>query len=66
MTPATMFLHQHKAPKEVKQLFDEIDGREERIELNLYVVGYENEAERDAAQEREAPPEPTPSESESS
>jgi succinate dehydrogenase / fumarate reductase, iron-sulfur subunit len=59
MTPATMFLHQHKAPKEVKRLFDEIDGREERIELNLYVVGYENEAERDAAEEREPPPEPS-------
>jgi succinate dehydrogenase / fumarate reductase iron-sulfur subunit len=45
MTPKTALLHPHKAPKEVKQLFDTIDGREQRIELNLYVVGYEDEVE---------------------
>jgi succinate dehydrogenase / fumarate reductase iron-sulfur subunit len=43
MTPAKILLHQHKAPKEVKRLFDEIEGREERIELNLYVSGTEDE-----------------------
>jgi succinate dehydrogenase / fumarate reductase iron-sulfur subunit len=43
MTPQKALLHQHKAPKEVKRLFDEIDGREERIELNLYVTGYEDD-----------------------
>jgi succinate dehydrogenase / fumarate reductase, iron-sulfur subunit len=43
MTPRTALGHPHKAPKEVKQLFDEIDGKPERVELNLYVTGYEDE-----------------------
>jgi succinate dehydrogenase / fumarate reductase iron-sulfur subunit len=68
MTPAKILLHQHKAPKEVKRLFDEIDGREERVELNLYVVGYEDapeaagggqEPEESGAGERQPPPEPS-------
>ncbi len=45
MTVKTALLHPHKAPKEVKQIFDEIEGREERIELNLYVTGYEDDPE---------------------
>ena len=48
MTPAKLLLHQHKAPPEVKRLFDEIDGRKERVELNLYVTGYEDEEELEA------------------
>ena len=48
MTPKTALMHPHKAPKEVKRLFDEIEGREERYELNLYVTGYEDEPERAA------------------
>ena len=44
----------HKIPKSdldaVKKLYDKIEGREERIELNLYVSGYEDD------------PEPAPSE----
>jgi len=75
VTPAKALLHQHKAPKEVKRLFDEIDGREERVELNLYVSGYEDdprhaphsddatplqpEAESTGAEEREPPEEPS-------
>ena len=43
VTPAKALLHQHKAPKEVKALFDKIDGKEERNELNLYVSGYEDD-----------------------
>ena len=43
MTPAKALLHQHKAPKEVKQIFDTIEGRKDRVELNLYVVGYEDD-----------------------
>ena len=50
MTPQKLLLHQHKAPPEVKRLFDEIDGRKERIELNLYVTGYEDEEELEAGQ----------------
>jgi succinate dehydrogenase / fumarate reductase, iron-sulfur subunit len=45
MTPRTALLHPHKAPPEVKKLFDTIDGKPERYELNLYVSGYEDEPE---------------------
>jgi succinate dehydrogenase / fumarate reductase iron-sulfur subunit len=59
MTPQKLLLHQHKAPAEVKKLFDKIEGREERNELNLYVSGYEDEPEPHAegAEGREAPTE---------
>src|SRR5207248_3247758 len=57
MTPQKLLLHQHKAPKEVKRLFDEIDGREERVELNLYVTGYEDEPEQATPADREPPAE---------
>ncbi len=43
ITPGKALRHQHKAPKELKRIFDEIEGRSERIELNLYVSGYEDE-----------------------
>ena len=61
MTPKTALLgHPHKAPTEVKKLFDTIDGRERAIELNLYVTGYEDEPEtaasEDGAAGRQAPP----------
>ncbi len=45
MTPKTALGHPHKAPKEVKKLFDTIDGKPERYELNLYVSGYDDEPE---------------------
>jgi hypothetical protein len=35
--------HPHKAPKDVKRIFDTIESRPERIELNLYVSGIEDE-----------------------
>jgi succinate dehydrogenase / fumarate reductase, iron-sulfur subunit len=59
MTPQKLLLHQHKAPAEVKKLFDKIEGREQRNELNLYVTGYEDEPEPHAegAEGREAPTE---------
>jgi succinate dehydrogenase / fumarate reductase iron-sulfur subunit len=43
VTPAKALLHAHKAPKEVKALFDKIEGREQRNELNIYVSGYEDD-----------------------
>jgi succinate dehydrogenase / fumarate reductase iron-sulfur subunit len=43
ITPKTALLHTHKAPKEVKALFDKIDGKSERDELNLYVTGEEGD-----------------------
>jgi succinate dehydrogenase / fumarate reductase iron-sulfur subunit len=48
MTPGKVLLHPHKAPKEVKKLFDTIEGKPERVELNLYVVGYEDDPEPQA------------------
>jgi len=45
VTPAKALLHQHKASKEVKRIFRDVHDREERYELNLYVVGEEEEAE---------------------
>jgi succinate dehydrogenase / fumarate reductase iron-sulfur subunit len=41
VSPTLPLTHPHKAPPEVRKLFDEIDGRKERVELNLYVTGYE-------------------------
>ena len=46
MTPAGALLHKHKAPKEVKRIFRDVHDREERYELNLYVVGEEEEHDR--------------------
>jgi succinate dehydrogenase / fumarate reductase iron-sulfur subunit len=43
MSPRTALLHPHRAPREVRELFDEIEGRPQRVELNLYVTGYEDE-----------------------
>ncbi len=54
MTPRTALGHPHKAPKEVKRLFDEIDGREQRVELNLYVTGYEDDPEDGGRETSEA------------
>ena len=58
MTPQKLLLHQHKAPDGVKRLFDEIDGRPERNELNLYISGIEDEP-AEAKSEREPPAEPS-------
>jgi succinate dehydrogenase / fumarate reductase iron-sulfur subunit len=57
VTPAAALLHSHKAPKEVKRIFEDIEGQEERIELNLYVTGTEEDepAGADDAQAQAAP-----------
>jgi succinate dehydrogenase / fumarate reductase iron-sulfur subunit len=63
VTPAKALLHPHKAPKEVKKIFDTIEGHAERLELNLYVVGYEDaEAEPGAPAPDKAPTFPPPEE----
>ena len=49
MTPKKALLHPHKAPKEVKRIFDHVDDKDERFELNLYVVGEEDEAETEGS-----------------
>src|SRR5262249_57043575 len=45
VTPGKALLHPHKAPKEVKRIFRDVHDRERRVELNLYVVGEEEEDE---------------------
>jgi succinate dehydrogenase / fumarate reductase iron-sulfur subunit len=54
MTPQKLLLHQHKAATEVKRLFDKIEGREKRNELNLYVSGYEDEPEETGGKDTES------------
>jgi succinate dehydrogenase / fumarate reductase iron-sulfur subunit len=57
----------HKLPKsdlgQLKGIYDKVETRDERVELNLYVSGYEDEPEPDAGQEgagdRETPAEPS-------
>ena len=56
MTPRTALGHPHKAPPEVKKLFDAIDGKAQRYELNLYVSGYEDDPETEAAARRRPRP----------
>src|SRR5947209_8723418 len=53
LRPKTALGHPHKASKEVKRIFEEVEGREERYELNLYVTGYEDAPEEEAAGEEE-------------
>jgi succinate dehydrogenase / fumarate reductase, iron-sulfur subunit len=43
VTPGGALLHKHKAPAEVKRIFRDVHDREKRLELNLYVVGEEDE-----------------------
>ena len=50
MTPRKALLHQHKAPKEVRRIFDVVEGREQRYELNLYISGYEDDEAPGAAE----------------
>jgi succinate dehydrogenase / fumarate reductase iron-sulfur subunit len=45
MTPKTALLHPHKASPEIKRIFKLVEGRDERVELNLYVSGYEDDPE---------------------
>jgi len=52
VTPAKALLHQHKAPKAVKTIFKEIEGRAERYELNLYVTGRDEDDAPPAGTER--------------
>jgi succinate dehydrogenase / fumarate reductase iron-sulfur subunit len=54
VTPKKALLHQHKAPKEVKRIFEQIHEKDERYELNLYVVGYEDEETEDAGGQEHA------------
>ena len=43
-------LHPHKADDHVKRIFDTVEGREERVDLNLYITGYDEEEEKTGAE----------------
>ena len=45
VTPKGALVHSHKAPKDVKAIFEAVEGREERVELNLYLTGYDEDLE---------------------
>ncbi len=62
MTAKNALTHPHKASPEVKRIFKVVEGREERVELNLYVTGYED----DPKSTEPGPEETTASESEKS
>jgi succinate dehydrogenase / fumarate reductase iron-sulfur subunit len=46
MSPQKVLLHPHKASKEVKRIFKVVEGRDERVELNLYITGYDEAEEQ--------------------
>jgi succinate dehydrogenase / fumarate reductase iron-sulfur subunit len=49
ITPAKALLHPHKASKELRAIFDKIESKAERYELNLYVSGTDADDEPAAA-----------------
>jgi succinate dehydrogenase / fumarate reductase iron-sulfur subunit len=49
ITPAKALLHPHKASKELRAIFDKIESKPERYELNLYVSGTDADDEPAAA-----------------
>ena len=56
VTPTKALLHPHKASKGLRRIFDAIEGSDERVELNLYVTGVEDEPIEAAAAEEERGP----------
>jgi succinate dehydrogenase / fumarate reductase iron-sulfur subunit len=58
VTPAKALLHQHKAPTAVRRIFELVEGREQRNELNLYVTGYEDDPEDPPHSDEPTPLEP--------
>jgi succinate dehydrogenase / fumarate reductase, iron-sulfur subunit len=57
VTPQKALLHPHRKQfKNLKGLFDKVDERPERLELNLYVIGVEDEPTEKAAAEEERGP----------
>ncbi len=43
MTLGKALTHPHKASTEVRRIFDTIEGRKERVELNLYISGIDDD-----------------------
>jgi succinate dehydrogenase / fumarate reductase, iron-sulfur subunit len=53
VSPTLPLTHPHKAPQGVKAIYDTVEARKERIELNLYVTGYEDEVPHQAPHDDE-------------
>jgi succinate dehydrogenase / fumarate reductase, iron-sulfur subunit len=53
VSPTLPLTHPHKAPQGVKAIYDTVEGRKERIELNLYVTGHEDEVPHQAPHDDE-------------
>src|SRR5215210_509477 len=47
VTPKKALLHPHKADKQVRRIFDHVHDKDARLELNLYVVGEEEDDAED-------------------
>ena len=45
VTPAKALLHQHKAPDGVKNIYETVEARDQRVELNLYITGRDEDNE---------------------
>jgi len=58
VTPQNALLHPHKASKEVKRIFDKVEGRPERLEFNLYVSGTEDEPDAPGSEDEQGPNDP--------
>jgi succinate dehydrogenase / fumarate reductase iron-sulfur subunit len=57
VTPSKALLHPHrKEYKGLRRIFDEVEEKPERVELNLYVTGVEDEPTEKAAAEEERGP----------
>jgi len=54
VTPGKALLHPHKAEPAVKKIFDIVEGRDERIELNLYISGNEDDLADEPAKQESA------------
>jgi succinate dehydrogenase / fumarate reductase iron-sulfur subunit len=55
VTPKKALTHPHKGEyKEIKRIFEHVHDKDERFELNLYVVGYEDDIEEDAGEQEHA------------
>jgi succinate dehydrogenase iron-sulfur subunit len=52
VSPTLPLVHPHKAPPGVTGIYETVEGRKERIELNLYVTGYEDTPENEGEDEK--------------
>ena len=43
VTPGKALRSGHKAPKDVKAIYERVENRGERYELNLYISGYDED-----------------------